>query len=296
MIGFTKLRILETDPDFCLRGDSLRKAMEQDRKNGLFTFYVCATIGTSSSCSSDNLREIGPVCEDYDVWLHVDASYAGCAQICPEFRDQFQGIEYAMSLGVNANKWLLTNFDCACFWTKDSFKLTQALVVEPLYLQHSNQGSTIDYRHWGLPLSRRFRSLKLWFVFRMYGVEGLQKYIREHVRLAKKFEALVKGDDKYEVMNKVEHGLVCFRLKASNGGNQQLLSTINASGKLYMTPCSLNDKYVLRFCVCRETACDADITYAWDVIKTIGGEVAAAEAAGAGTGTGKKAGADGYCA
>jgi len=297
MVAFVKLRILETDENFSLRGDTVRKAMEQDRKNGLFPFFVSTTVGTTSCCSVDNLREIGPVCEEYDVWLHVDAAYAGCAQICPEFRHMFEGVEYAMSVNTNANKWLLTNFDCSCFWTKDRYKLTQALVVDPLYLQHSHDSESIDYRHWGLPLSRRMRSLKLWFVIRMYGVEGLQKYIREHVRLAKKFEGLVKSDPRFEIMNKVELGLVCFRMKGSNGLNQRLLSTINASGKIHMVPASLNDKYVIRFCVCRESACDADMTYAWDVIKAIADEVEKTEAqqAAAGGGGGGRKG-DGICA
>ncbi|PRD27755.1 UNVERIFIED_CONTAM: tdc-1 [Trichonephila clavipes] len=122
-----------------------------------------------------------------------------------------------------------------------------------------------DY-HWGIPLSRRFRSLKLWFVIRKYGVEGLQKYIREHVRLAKKFESLVQKDDRFVVANQVHFGLVCFRLKGSNNLNQKILSSINASGKLHMVPASLSGNYVIRFCVCAQHATDADIVHAWDVI------------------------------
>ncbi|GFX59114.1 tyrosine decarboxylase [Trichonephila clavipes] len=122
------------------------------------------------------------------------------------------------------------------------------------------------WKHWGIPLSRRFRSLKLWFVIRKYGVEGLQKYIREHVRLAKKFESLVQKDDRFVVANQVHFGLVCFRLKGSNNLNQKLLSSINASGKLHMVPASLSGNYVIRFCVCAQHATDADIVHAWDVI------------------------------
>ncbi|CAG2118978.1 unnamed protein product, partial [Medioppia subpectinata] len=200
------------------------------------------------------------------VWLHVDAAYAGSAFICPEFQYLMYGIEYASSFNMNPNKWMLVNFDCSLLWVKDRFKLTQALVVDPLYLQHSYSERAIDYRHWGIPLSRRFRSLKLWFVIRNYGVEGLQKYIREHVRLAKRFELLVRKDERFEVINEVHLGLVCFRLKGTNIINQKLLSSINASGKLHMVPASLNDQYVIRFCVCAQRANDQDIDHAFDVI------------------------------
>ncbi|CAN7984781.1 unnamed protein product, partial [Ixodes hexagonus] len=266
MIGFVKLRILDTDEKFQLRGSVLAAAIEEDRKAGFIPFFVSATLGTTSCCSFDALAEIGPLCQKEGTWLHVDAAYAGSAFICPEFQHLHKGLEYAMSFNLNPNKWMLVNFDCSLMWVKDRFKLTQALVVDPLYLQHSYSGEYTDARHWGIPLSRRFRSLKLWFVVRRYGVQGLQHYIREHVRLAKKFEKLVLSDSRFEVINEVTFGLVCFRLKGSNQLNMKLLSSINASGKLHMVPASLNDQYVIRFCVCAPNATDDDITYAWDVI------------------------------
>jgi aromatic-L-amino-acid decarboxylase len=178
--------------------------MEEDTAAGQCPFFVSTTLGTTSCCSFDNLVEIGPVCKDFDVWMHVDGAYAGNAFICPEFKPLMKGIEFASSFNTNSNKWLLVNFDCSTMWVRDRFKLTQALVVDPLYLQHNYSDQSIDYRHWGIPLSRRFRSLKLWFVMRSYGIEGLQNYIREHCRLAKKFEALVKKDQRFEVANEVK--------------------------------------------------------------------------------------------
>ncbi|XP_077510425.1 aromatic-L-amino-acid decarboxylase-like [Amblyomma americanum] len=266
MIGFVKLRILDTDDNFSMRGSTLAAAIEEDRKAGFVPFFVSATLGTTSCCSFDALAEIGPLCQKEGAWLHVDAAYAGSAFICPEFQYLHKGLEYAMSFNINPNKWMLVNFDCSLMWVKDRFKLTQALVVDPLYLQHSYSDKAIDYRHWGIPLSRRFRSLKLWFVVRRYGIKGLQHYIREHVRLAKKFEQLVRSDPRFEVVNQVIFGLVCFRLKGSNQLNEKLLSSINASGKLHMVPASLNDRYVIRFCVCAPNACDADIAYAWHIV------------------------------
>ncbi|CAL4102741.1 unnamed protein product, partial [Meganyctiphanes norvegica] len=201
----------------------------------------------------------------------VDAAYAGSSFVCPELRGPLKGVEYAMSFNFNPNKWMLTCFDCSTMWVADRFKLTQALVVDPLYLQHSYSNKAIDYRHWGIPLSRRFRSLKLWFVIRNYGVEGIRHYIREHCRLAKRFDGHVRKDKRFEIPCPSNLALVCFRLKGTNEINQKLLSSINASGKLHMVPASLNDKngeskYVIRFCVCAQNATDADIDYAWNVI------------------------------
>lgn len=266
MIGMVKLRILETDSKFRLRGDTLRNAIQEDRNLGLIPFFVSTTLGTTSCCSFDVLSEIGPICKENELWLHVDAAYSGSAFICPEFRPLMNGIEYAMSFNTNPNKWLLINFDCSTMWVRDRFKLTQALVVDPLYLQHSWMDKSIDYRHWGIPLSRRFRSLKLWFVIRMYGIDGLQKYIREHVRLAKKMETLLRADAKFEIVNEVIMGLVCFRMKGDDELNQTLLTRLNASGRIHMVPASLGDRFVIRFCVCAENATDKDIEVAYEII------------------------------
>ncbi|CAJ0606705.1 unnamed protein product [Cylicocyclus nassatus] len=266
MISMVKLRILETDSKYRLRGETLRNAIQEDRNLGLIPFFVSTTLGTTSCCSFDVLSEIGPVCEENELWLHVDAAYAGSAMICPEFRHLMNGIEYAMSFNTNPNKWMLVNFDCSTMWVKDRFKLTQALVVDPLYLQHSWTDKSIDYRHWGIPLSRRFRSLKLWFVIRCYGVEGLQKYIREHVRLAKKMEALLRADQTFEIIGDVIMGLVCFRMRGSDECNQQLLTRLNSSGRIHMVPASLNDRFVIRFCVAAENATDKDIEIDYAII------------------------------
>uniref|UniRef100_A0A0K0FBH7 MIP05841p (inferred by orthology to a D. melanogaster protein) n=1 Tax=Strongyloides venezuelensis TaxID=75913 RepID=A0A0K0FBH7_STRVS len=273
MIAMVKLRIMETDSLYRLRGDTLYAAIQEDRNLGLIPFFVSTTLGTTSVCSFDVLAEVGPVCSENDIWLHVDGAYAGSAMICPEFRYLMKGIEHAMSFNTNPNKWMLVNFDCSTMWCRDRFKLTQALVVDPLYLQHSWTDKAIDYRHWGIPLSRRFRALKLWFVIRMYGVEGLQKYIREHVRLAKKFESLLRNDDRFEIIGEVILGLVCFRLKGSDEINRSLLTQLNSSGKIHMVPASLSSRFVIRFCVCQEHATDKDIQVAYDIITQTAQEI-----------------------
>lgn len=273
MIGFIRMRALDTDDKHSLRGETLFKAIQQDILNGFEPFIVCATLGTTSCVSFDNLEELGKVCQDYDIWLHVDAAYAGSALICPEFKYLIKGIELASSFNMNPNKWMLINFDCSLMWVKDRFKLTRAFVVDPLYLQHSFSDQAIDYRHWGIPLSRRFRALKLWFVIRNYGVKGLQDYIRNHVKLAKLFEKLILQDSRFTITNQVVLGLVCFRLVGSNALNQRLLSMINASGKLHMVPASLNGRYVIRFCVCDQNAQEKDIIYAYDCISQFATEL-----------------------
>lgn len=274
MISFVKLRILEPDEHGSLRSETLLQAMEDDEQQGLVPFFVSLTLGTTGSCAFDALAEIGAELQRHPgIWIHVDAAYAGNSFICPEMKYLLNGIEYADSFNTNPNKWLLTNFDCSTLWVKDSLRLTSALVVDPLYLKHQHAETSIDYRHWGVPLSRRFRSLKLWFVLRSYGISGLQNYIRHHIRLAKRFEALVLKDKRFEICNIVRLGLVCFRLKGSDKLNEKLLSNINGSGKLHMVPSSVNNNYVIRFCAVAQNATDEDIDYAWDVVLDFANEL-----------------------
>lgn len=211
-MAIVKLRVLETDHRGVFRGNTLQEAMQRDLECGLTPFFVVATVGTTSACVFDNLVEIGEVCKEVPtIWFHVDGAYAGNSFILPEIRHFKKGLEYADSFNTNPNKLLLTNFDCSAMWVKEVKLLTSALAVDPLYLQHDHS-SAVDYRHYGIPLSRRFRALKLWFVFRSYGIVGLQKYIRNHIALAKRFESLVLLDERFEVRNDVNLGLVCFRL------------------------------------------------------------------------------------
>nr|CAD7445948.1 unnamed protein product [Timema bartmani] len=245
-ICLVRLHILEPDGDCTLRGETLREAMEEDEKKGLFPFFVSATVGTTSSCAFDNLKEMGTVCCQYpSVWFHADGAYAGNSFICPENRYLMNGIYYADSFNTNANKWLLVAFDCSCMWIKDRNKLTSALNVDPLYLQHKRSEQTIDYRHWG----------------------GLQAYIRNHCRLAKRFEGLIRKDERFQVINDVKLGLVCFRLNGTDRLNQDLLANINTSGKLHIIPSMVKGQYIIRFCVTAEHAKDEDIDHAWAVIQ-----------------------------
>ncbi len=188
-IGYENLRLIPVDEQYAMRPDALARQIEQDKNIGKIPFFVCATVGTTSSNAMDPLDKIGPVCREENLWLHVDAAMSGSAALCPEFRDIHRGLEYADSYCFNPHKWMFTNFDCDCFYVADRKVLIQALSILPEYLRNkaTESGAVIDYRDWQVPLGRRFRALKLWFVIRHYGIEGLQAHIREHVRLAREF-------------------------------------------------------------------------------------------------------------
>jgi aromatic-L-amino-acid/L-tryptophan decarboxylase len=250
-IGRANLRLVGVDEQFAMRPGLLEKAIEEDKRTGRLPFFVCATVGTTSSLAFDPLRAIGEICKKHGIWLHVDAAMAGTAALCPEFRYIQDGLELADSYCFDAHKWMFTNFDCTCFYVADRDTLTHSLSVVPEYLrnQATESGSVFDYRDWHVPLGRRFRALKLWFVIQHYGVEGLQFLVRRHVEIAQNFLGWVREDDRFEIMAPAPLNLICFRLKADDGLNAELLRRLNASGELYISHTKLNAKYTLRFCV-----------------------------------------------
>ncbi|KAL3315542.1 hypothetical protein Ciccas_005822 [Cichlidogyrus casuarinus] len=280
MISFVNVRQVDIDEEFSMRIEALEETIlaSEDIKQGFIPFYVCATLGTTACCSFDNVSKIGPIARRYNLWFHIDGAYGVNSCICPEFRHYLDGVELADSVNFNPNKWLLTNFDASVLWVADKNVLTRSMVVNPVYLQHKFSSKAIDFRHWGIPLSRRFRALKLWFVIRNYGAKGLRAYIRNHVRLAKLFASLVESDPQFEIVGKVELGLVCFRIKGSNVLTQCLIRTINESRELHVVPAVVNDLYIIRFAVCREDASDDDIHHAWKIIRHFADLIINAEA------------------
>ncbi|KAF8561222.1 hypothetical protein P879_03807 [Paragonimus westermani] len=277
MICFVKFHQIEPDKNHAMKGIALNSAIEEDMKKGLIPFYVCATLGTTSCCSFDQLASVGPVCDRHEVWLHIDAAYAGNSFICPELREYMEGIEHAWSININPNKWLLVGYDCSLMWVRDHQALTSSMMVNPVYLQHKHSSRTVDFRHWGIPLSRRFRALKLWFVIRIYGATGLREYIRNHIAQAHHFAQKVLADERFEIFGKPVSGLVCFRLKGSNAINQYLTRAINETLELHVVPAVVNDIYFVRFAVCREDANSADIEHAWTGIELVATEILAAK-------------------
>ncbi|NXO21871.1 DCHS decarboxylase, partial [Cisticola juncidis] len=267
LISLVKIKFLPVDENFSLRGETLKKAIAEDRKRGLVPVFVCATLGTTGVCAFDNLSELGPVCDAEGLWLHIDAAYAGTAFVCPEFRLFLDGIEYADSFTFNPSKWMMVHFDCTGFWVKDKYKLHQTFSVNPVYLRHANSGAAIDFMHWQIPLSRRFRSLKLWFVLRSFGVKKLQAHVRQGTETAKFFESLVKSDPLFEIPAKRHLGLVVFRLKGPNWLTEKLLKELSSSGRLFLIPATIRDKFIIRFTVTSQFTTREDILQDWSIIQ-----------------------------
>jgi aromatic-L-amino-acid decarboxylase len=268
-IGRGNLRLIEVDERFAMKPEALAQAITKDQQSGLTPFFVCATVGTTSSSAIDPVPEIGKICRKHNLWLHVDAAMSGTAALCPEFRYLHDGVELADSYCFNPHKWMFTNFDCDCFYVADRKALIQALSVLPEYLrnQATESGAVIDYRDWQIPLGRRFRSLKLWFVLRYYGTQGLQFHIREHVRLAQQFAEWVCADERFEIAAPAPLNLVCFRLKSGDQANQQLMDTLNHSGDLYLTHTKLDGKFTLRLCIGQTNTTERHVARAWKRIQ-----------------------------
>jgi aromatic-L-amino-acid/L-tryptophan decarboxylase len=268
-LGSNNLRMIETDERFAMRPDRLAEAIAADLKAGRKPCFVCATVGTTSSTAIDPLPEIGRICRQHGIWLHVDAAMAGTAGLCPEFRHMFDGLEFADSYCFNPHKWMFTNFDCDCFFVADRAQLIRTLSILPEYLRNkaSESGTVFDYRDWQIPLGRRFRALKLWFVIRSFGVEGLQERIRRHVEWAKDFAGWVQEDPQFELAAPVTFSLVCFRHRGGDAANQKILDTLNTSGRILLSHTRLNDKLTLRFSIGQTNTQKRHIEQAWQLIR-----------------------------
>nr|XP_019961318.1 PREDICTED: histidine decarboxylase-like [Paralichthys olivaceus] len=266
LISLVKIRLLPSDEQLTLRGDTLKRAIEEDRSRGLVPFMLCATLGTTGVCAFDQLSELGPVCSEEGLWLHVDAAYAGSAYLCPELRWSLEGVEFAHSFVFNPSKWMMVHFDCTAFWVKDKFKLQQTFTVDPVYLRHEDSQGATDFMNWQIPLSRRFRSIKLWFVLRSFGLKKLQAHIRHGIEMAKLLESRVRSDPLFEIPAERHLGLVVFCLKGGNSLTQELLTRLTRSGSVYLVPADVRTKRVIRFTVTSQFTTAEDILKDWGLI------------------------------
>ncbi len=246
--GIPHLRSIAVDDAYAMRPDELARQIAADRAAGLRPFFCCATLGTTSSLAFDPVRAIGEICRDAGLWLHVDAAMAGVAAICPEYRWLNDGVELASSYATNAHKWLFTNFDCDLFWVTDRQALISALSILPEYLRNaaSDSGAVIDYRDWHVPLGRRFRSLKLWFVLRHYGAEGLRAALREDVELAQELASRVVADPRLELAAPAPLSLVCLQHRDGDDATKALMEAVNADGGVFLTHTVLDGRYTIR--------------------------------------------------
>jgi aromatic-L-amino-acid/L-tryptophan decarboxylase len=268
-IGRDNLRPIEVDEKFAMRPQALLRQIERDKNSGLRPAFVCATVGTTSSNAIDPVPEIGRICREHGLWLHVDAAMSGTAALCPEFRFIHDGLEFADTYCFNPHKWMFTNFDCDCFYVADRVALIKTLSILPEYLrnQATESGAVIDYRDWQIPLGRRFRALKLWFVIRHYGVQGLQHHVRRHIQLAQEFAGWIKNDARFEMAAPAPLNLICFRHKGGDEANQQIMVRLNRSGDLYLTHTRLNDRLTLRLCVGQTHTQLRHVERAWKKIR-----------------------------
>jgi aromatic-L-amino-acid decarboxylase len=279
--GFGKknLRRIPTDERFSLLPDRLEEAVVRDREAGSIPACVVATVGTTSSGAVDPLRAVGEICRKHGLWLHVDAAWAGTAALLPEKRAILDGVEFADSFVFNPHKWMVTNFDCSAYFVKDPGSLVRTFEIQPEYLKTGVDARVKNYRDWGIQLGRRFRALKLWFVVRSYGVEGLQAMIREHLRLAALVKDWVEADGRFELLAPVDLALVCFRLNDGreeaglNELNRRLLERVNASGRVFLSHTTLRGKYTLRLVVGQRTTEERHVRQAWDIVAAAAREV-----------------------
>lgn len=267
-IGQKNMRKIPTTSEHAMNVELLKKQIETDLAAGLTPFFVAATIGTTSSNAMDPLLEIGAVAVKYGLWMHVDAAMSGTAALCPEYRHFFKGLEFADSYCFNPHKWMFTNFDCDCFYVKNRADLIRSLSILPEYLKNkaTESGAVIDYRDWQIPLGRRFRALKLWFVLRYYGISGLQFHIRRHVELAAKFESWIKAHPEFKVAAPRPLNLVCFYHVAGDEFNEKLLDKLNQSGKLFLTHTRLDGKFVIRMSIGQTFTEQLHVENAWKLI------------------------------
>ncbi len=277
--GKENLVYIDTDENFAMIPSLLEEAIDIDIKNGKIPACVVGTLGTTSSMGMDPLEEIGSICQKYNIWLHVDAAYAGTAALVTEFRGFMKGAEMADSFVFNPHKWMLTNFDCSAYFVKDAAALIRTFEIHPEYLKTTTDHKVKNYRDWGIQLGRRFRALKLWFVIRSYGLEGLQQMVKNHVNLTRQFRELLESDTRLEILAPVQLTLVCFRYNPGGMAeetlsevNRKLLEKVNASGEVFLTHTSLKGRYAIRLSVGQRNTGIGQINKAWELISQHAGD------------------------
>ncbi|RMG03762.1 MAG: aminotransferase class V-fold PLP-dependent enzyme [Acidobacteria bacterium] len=256
LMGFGKKSIVKipTDELFRMNPDSLKMKIQEDKEKGYLPFCVVATIGTTSTTSVDEVKTIADICHKQNLFLHIDAAYAGAAAILPEMQHRFEGWQNADSIVINPHKWLFTPFDLSILYVKDMSLLREAFSLVPEYLRTTE--NVINQMDYGIQLGRRFRSLKLWFIMRYFGRQGMQQRIREDCRLARLLAEWITNSDNFQLLAPVNFALVCFRAFAENLSeaelnvlNENIMNTINSSGQAYISHTKLGDKLALRISI-----------------------------------------------
>ena len=255
-IGKKNLIKIPVDDQMRLIPELLEKQIVEDLANGLVPCCVVAAIGTTGTVAVDPVKPIAQICKKYKIWLHVDAAFAGTALLLPEYRWMAEGVEGADSFVFNPHKWMFTHFDCSVYFVKDVNVLIRTFEILPEYLKTNTRGLVNDYRDWGIPLGRRFRALKLWFVIRGFGLDGIRKRLREHIALNEFFAGQIDKHPDFELVLQPFLNFSCFRYHPAgadpaqlNDLNEQLKDKLNKTGQLFLSHTKIDDKYVLRFVI-----------------------------------------------
>ena len=270
-IGQNYVRKISVDAEFRMRPESLAEAIERDRANGLRPFCIAATVGTTSTTSIDPVEDIAGIARRYGVWLHVDAAYAGAAAIAPEFQHVLKGCEHADSFVTNPHKWLFTPVDLSAFYTRRPDILRRAFSLVPEYLRTADDPRAVNYMDYGVPLGRRFRALKLWFVLRYYGREGIARIMRDQIGWAHELAAQIDADSRFERTAPCPFSTVCFRRKGSDEQNRAILERVNASGEVFLSHTVLNGKYSLHLAIGNMGTTRRHVQRAWELVKESAG-------------------------
>jgi aromatic-L-amino-acid/L-tryptophan decarboxylase len=273
-IGLEGIKKIPVDDEFRMVPEKLSAAIKGDRKNGWLPFCVVATIGTTSTTSADPVNKVAEICKKEKVWLHVDAAHAGVTAMLPEMRSHFSGIDLADSVVVNPHKWMFVPIDLSVLFTKHPDILKRAFSLSAEYLRTGVDSKVENYMDYGIQLGRRFRSLKLWFIIRYFGVEGIQNILREHLRLGKLFAGWIDSHSEFERMAPTPFSTVCFRVnpgnldeKSLNALNEILMNKVNETGKLFITHTKLNNKFVIRLVVSGIRTKESHVRSAWELIQ-----------------------------
>ena len=268
--GFKHIRLMEIDDEYALDAVELRRAIVDDLAAGLIPTAVVSNVGTTGTTAVDPVRSIGEIASEYGLWHHVDAAYAGTAMICEEFRHHQDGLELADSYTFNPHKWMFTNFDCNLFYVADRKPLIDTMSILSPYLRDETSGSgeVINYRDWHVPLGRRFRALKLWFVIRSYGAEGIRYHVREHHRLATDLAARLERHSSLELIAPTPFGLVSFRHVDGDDATNTLATAINESGWAHVSPSTIEDRRFVRVSIGQTYTTAEHVDRLWELIES----------------------------
>jgi aromatic-L-amino-acid/L-tryptophan decarboxylase len=267
--GYAAVRLVATDDRLALDPEALRDAVERDLTEGLTPTIVTSAIGTTGTGAVDPLEAVADVAEEHGLWHHVDAAWAGSAMILPEQRVHQRGVERVDSYTFNPHKWLFTNFDCNVLWWADRAPLADTLDDTPPYLRDAagQRGAMVDLRDWQLPLGRRFRALKLWWVLRSYGARGLRHHVAEHIGLARELAARIDAHPALEHVAPPSFALVSFRHVDGNEATDALAAAINASGHSYVTASALADTRFIRVSIGQTYTAREHVDRLWATIE-----------------------------